>query len=405
MLCSNRGAMVTLFYILVVEQILQGLYNLWDTLRWFRRARRRAMSHQGFYAPTVAVFCPLKGSEPGLELNLEALTRFDYPNYEVFFSLANSEDPARKIVDRIAAGSKHPAHVVIAGHPRDCSEKVNNLRVAVERVESKFDAYVFCDSDGRPGRAWLAKLVAPLADMNLGAATTFRWYVPQIGGLWSALISAWNAPFVTYLGPPGHNFCWGGGTAIRREVFDGLHVAESWRGASSDDLSLTLLLRNNGRPIEFVPECLVPSVMDTKASGFFEFTERQIILLRVHAPKLWARTLLAHLIYVAMLVSGIALAAADWFTGAPSLQVVSLLLVPPLLAVLRGVLRLAAAAELLPEWKEQLLARSWIWTLLAPVVPFFSLWNHVVAAFTRRISWRGARYELMGPSQTRILVR
>jgi hypothetical protein len=397
--------MLTLFYILVIEQILQGLYNLWDTLRWFQTARRRAMSHQGFYAPNVAVFCPVKGTEPGLELNLEALTRFDYPNYEIFFSLANGEDPARKIVDRIVAASKHPAHVVIAGHPHDCSEKVNNLRVAIEQAENKFDAFVFCDSDGRPGHSWLSHLVAPLADAKIGAATTFRWFLPQIGGVWSALASAWNAPLATYLGRPEHNFCWGGGTAIRREVFDGIRAAEAWRGASSDDLSLTLLLRASGLPICFVPECLVPSVMDMKAAAFFEFTERQVILLRVYVPKLWAKALLAHLIYFAMLVSGIALAAADWFTGAPSLQVVLLLLVPPLLAILRGVLRLAAVTELLPEWKEQLLARGWIWTLLAPVVPLFALWNYLLAAFTRRITWRGARYELKGPSQTRILLR
>jgi cellulose synthase/poly-beta-1,6-N-acetylglucosamine synthase-like glycosyltransferase len=397
--------MFYLFYILVIEQILQGLYNLWDTLRWYQTARKRAMSHQGFYAPSVAVFCPLKGTEPGLELNLEALTRFDYPNYEIFFSLAELGDPARKIAERIATASKHPAHVIVAGHPSNCSEKVNNLRVAIEQAGSKFDAYVFCDSDGRPGRAWLSKLVAPLADAKTGAATTFRWYLPQIGGMWSALASAWNAPLATYLGPRNRNCCWGGGTAIRREVFEAIRADEAWRTAASDDLSLTLLLRSNNLAIDFVPECLVPSVMDMKAAAFFEFTERQVILLRVYAPKVWARALFAHLIYVAMLVSGIALAAADWFTGTPAFQVVLLLLTPPLLAILRGVLRLMAVTELLPEWKEQLLARGWIWTLLAPVVPLFSLWNHLMAAFTRRISWRGARYELVSPTQTRILAR
>jgi len=397
--------MLYLFYILVIEQILQGLYNLWDTLRWYQTARRRAMSHQGFYAPSVAVFCPLKGTEPGLELNLEALARFDYPNYEVFFSLAKLGDPARKIAQRIVAGSKHPAHVILAGHPKECSEKVNNLRAAIEQAGGKFDVYVFCDSDGRPGRAWLSKLVAPLADARTGAATTFRWFLPQIGGMWSALASAWNAPMATFLGPQNRNYCWGGGTAIRREVFEAIGVADAWRTAASDDLSLTQLLRSNNLAIDFLPECLVPSVMDMKAHSFFEFTERQMILLRVYAPKVWAKALFAHLLYFSMLVSGVALAAANLFTGAPAFHVVFLLLTPPLLAILRGVLRLAAVIELLPEWKEQLLARGWIWTLLAPVVPLFSLWNHVLAAFTRRITWRGTRYELKSPTQTRILAR
>jgi len=73
--------MLTLFYLLVIEQILQGLYNLWDALRWMRLAQRRVASHPGFFAPRVALICPLKGAEPGLEQNLAALAAFDYPEY------------------------------------------------------------------------------------------------------------------------------------------------------------------------------------------------------------------------------------------------------------------------------------------------------------------------------------
>jgi len=31
------------------------------------------------------------------------------------------------------------------------------------------------------------------------------------------------------------------------------------------------------------------------------------------------------------------------------------------------------------------------------------VWNSLVAAFTRRIVWRGIRYALVSPQQTRIL--
>ena len=128
---------------------------------------------------------------------------------------------------------------MIAGRPEGCGEKVNNLRAAVQKAAEGFDVYVFADSDGRPGRNWLAQLVAPLADANLGAVTTFRWLFPQTGGFWSALASAWNAPAATYLGEHHQNFCWGGGTAIRRERFEQCHVLEFWNGSVSDDFSLT----------------------------------------------------------------------------------------------------------------------------------------------------------------------
>jgi hypothetical protein len=59
--------------------------------------------------------------------------------------------------------------------------------------------------------------------------------------------------------------------------------------------------------------------------------------------------------------------------------------------------------ELLPDWKAKLLADGWIWAFLAAVAPFLSLWNSVVAFFTRNIRWRGIRYELVSPNQTRII--
>ncbi len=74
-----------LFYILVILQIALGLYSLWEGFEWLRMVRRRLGSHAGFYAPMAAVICPCKGTEPGLEDNLTALTKFEYPNYEIYF--------------------------------------------------------------------------------------------------------------------------------------------------------------------------------------------------------------------------------------------------------------------------------------------------------------------------------
>src|SRR6185295_11920203 len=102
----------------------------------------------------------------------------------------------------------------------------------------KFDVFVFADSDGRPSRRWLSRLVTPLADPGVGAASTFRWLIPVRGGFWSALVSAWNASIVTFLGEHSNNFCWGGGTAIRRQRFQEAGVAQAWQGSLSDDYSL-----------------------------------------------------------------------------------------------------------------------------------------------------------------------
>jgi ceramide glucosyltransferase len=91
--------------------------------------------------------------------------------------------------------------------------------------------------------------------------------------------------------------------------------------------------------------------------------------------------------------------------GLPSIQFVVLALIPPIFASVRGALRLAAVLELLPDLREQLLNEGWVWVLLAPLVPFVYLYNSLTALFTRKITWRGIRYELLSPIRTRIIAR
>ncbi len=395
--------MLTAFYTLAAVQILLGLYSLWEGYAWLRMVRRRLARHPGFYAPRVAVICPVKGVEPGLEENLAALTEFDYASYELFFSVAHSTDPAYDLLRRITARSKPPAHIVVAGPPENCAEKVNNLRQAVEQLPPNFDVIVFADSDGRPGKHWLDRLVAPLADVRLGASTGMRWLLPSQGGFWSALAAAWNAPTATIHGEDGARFCWGGGTAIRRATFDQVHAIEFWRGSASDDFSLTRALQGAHRRIEFVPDCLVPSRHDTDLPNLLEFTNRQMIITRVYAPALWALAFFSHGLYSVTLLWGLWVTLAAWLTGAPGFHTLLLVLAVALLAIGHGAQRLVAVTELLPTWRAKLLGLGWAWTLLAALVPFLYTWNCLVAALTRKIVWRGIRYRLVSPTQTQIL--
>lgn len=401
--------MLTAFYILVLQQILQGLYLLWGGFEWLRMVRRRLETHSGFYAPRVALICPCKGLEPGLEENLAALVRFDYAEYEIFFALASGLDPARDVIERVAAAGNRPAHIVVAGPPQDCGEKVNNLRKAVEQAGENFEVLVFTDSDVRLGRGWLSHLVAPLGNATLGATTTFRWYLPAGGAgkrpFASAFASAWNAAILTLLGDHARNFCWGGGTAIRRKTFEQAGVLEFWKGAVSDDLSLTRALRQAGRRIEFVPECLAPTLFDTTGRGLLEFTNRQMILTRVYAPGMWTWGALTHILYCLTLLDSFFVIFARIVAGDTWLALAILALVVPLLAAIMGALRTVAVEELLPDWKTRLRVWEWAWFLLAPLVPFLFAWNSLVAAFVREIRWRGIRYRLISPSQTKVLSR
>jgi ceramide glucosyltransferase len=395
--------MLETFYVLVTLQILLGLFSLWEGFRWLRMVRRRLAHHPGFYSPRVALLCPVKGVEPNLEQNLTALAEFEYSEYAIFFIVASAADPAYDVLRRLAARSKPPAQIVVAGPPEGCAEKVNNLCHAVEQLPAEFEVIVFTDSDGRPGKHWLRQLVAPLGDPNLGAATTMRWLLPECEGFWSALAAAWNAAIVTLHGEEVARFCWGGGTAIRRTTFEQIRVLDFWRGSVSDDYSLSHAVRAARRRIAFVPECLVPSLQDTDLPGLLDFTNRQMIITRVYRPGLWLLALTSHGSYSATLLLGLWITLAAWLAGAPGLHTLLLTLGVALLAVGHGALRLLAVTELLPTWKSKLVQLSWVWTLLAALVPFLYLWNCVVSAFTRKIVWRGIHYRLISSTQTQVL--
>jgi len=395
--------MDTLFYLLTTVQILLGTYLVWQGVHWLAYARRRLHSDPGFYAPRVALLCPCKGVEPGLERNLVSLTEFERQNYEIFFILASERDPARGIIERVAQSSRVKANVVIAGHPINCGEKVSNLRAAIEQLSEEFEVLVFADSDGRPGKHWLHHLVAPLADSRVGATTTMRWLVPNVGNLATLLLAAWNAPIVTMLGEKTRNFCWGGGTAIRRSTFEQCGVLDEWKSSVSDDYSLTRALEHRGKSILFIPESLTLSYVEANFESLLEFTNRQVLITRIYSNKMWRVAALTHVLYCLTLVLGFYLILATLFAGRPAFQLVLLTFLPLLLASIRGVLRLTGVAEALPAVRNQIMAQAWIYVLLALVVPFLYLVNFVHSLVTTKVRWRGAIYELISPQQTKII--
>jgi ceramide glucosyltransferase len=392
------------FIFLAFAQILVGLYLVYQAIRWLSYVRQRAATDPGFYSPRTAVLCPCKGVEPGLERNLTALCEFDHQNYQVFFALASESDSAAAIVKRVVAGSRGKARLICAGAPLECSEKINNLRATIEQLPADFEVLVFADSDGRPGRSWLRKLTGPLNDSRIGATTTMRWLMANNNEFASLLLAAWNAPIVTMLGEnSAKNFCWGGGTAIKRSVFEQSAVLDEWQHSVSDDYSMTNALQRRNLPIVFLPECLTASYVETDFAGLMEFTNRQILITRVYSPKIWLTAGLTHLLFCITILLGIFTTLKSLLAGHPSMHFAALTFLPLLLAAIRGAIRITAAQEMLQSLKSQVQQQAWVHLVLGVWIPFLYGANFVASTFTRRIRWRGICYELISPQQTKIV--
>ncbi|HEX9917811.1 MAG TPA: glycosyltransferase family 2 protein, partial [Pyrinomonadaceae bacterium] len=388
---------------------LQALVSLRGGMRYLLYFRRELSSAPpANFNPVVSVVVPCRGLEEGLHENLSALCGQNYPDFEIIFVIDSPGDAALNVIEgvrRTWENARSPtSRVVVAGEASESGQKVHNLISAVGAADPRSEVFVFADSDARPGRDWLRALVAPLADANTGAATGYRWFIPS-NNLASHLRAVWNASIASALGENSRtNFCWGGSTAIRRETFARLRMAEQWRGTLSDDFALTRALHNARLPIHFVPRCLTASHDVCDARALLEFTTRQLKITRVYAPRLWRIVLVSNFLFVAVFYGGIALTLSRLGRGLP--YALPLILVACIFALgsAKASLRLRAVAlALAPEQKIWRVATLAAHVMLWPLASALFLHNASAAALSRRIRWRGITYELKSPSETVII--
>lgn len=399
-----------IFYFFAVIVIWLGVLSLRGGFRFAAYVRRETARPLPDFTPFASVIAPCRGLEEGLLENLSALIEQEYPDYEIVFVTDREDDPALGVFEEsIRSRNKAKrvsARVVIAGDAIDCGQKVHNLRAAVAEVDRRCEILVFVDTDARPGAGWLRSLVAPLSDEAIGAASGYRWFIPEGGGFASQLRSVWNASIASALGARADtNFCWGGSTAIRRSTFDKLQIAARWRGTVSDDFTLTRVLQEAGLPIHFVPACLVPSFGECTVRDLFEFTNRQLKITRVYAAHLWKPLLLGSLLFCSVFFGGLVIVMARAVLALPYLAPLAMVTLIYLLGAAKAYIRLKAVAIPLASCRKLLWQTLPAHLLLWPLASALFLYNALAAAFSRRITWRGITYELRSPTEAVIISR
>ena len=396
--------LLNIFFVFAVPMLGYAVLMVWQGRRFLQHVRQAAAEPLPEYAPPASVICPCKGLDPEMDLNLGALLTQDYPDYEVVFVVAEASDPAHAVCTKLAAVSRVPARVVVAGLSEGRGEKVHNLETGVRAARAESEVLVFADSDGRPPPDWTRILVAHLSPPGTGAASTFRWYIPD-GDFLSGLQSAWNALTAAYFTwEGGRRLCWGGGTALRRETFFGADVPRYWAGCISDDLMMSRALREAGKPIVFVPQCLVATHHPVTWGQFLGWGTRQITLMRIYEPGTWRAGFLALALYSATFLYGLALAGL-WL-GSRAMESGLILLA---LAVISGLMAAKgsywsrAAQLLVPAHREELRRGRWSPAMLAPLAPFVLSLNFLLSMFLRRFEWRGVTYLLESPWKTVVI--
>lgn len=374
-----------------------------EYLKFFRKESARPPS--GF-TPFASVIVPCKGIDSGLEVNLTAIVEQDYPEYEIVFVIDGESDPSAMLIGDLISrkDAKVQSRVVIAPKAADTGQKVENLRAAVLCLDPRSEVIVFVDSDARPTPDLLRSLIARLDDANVGVSTGYRWFISERPTLSSELRNIWNASIASQLGPgTNDNFCWGGAMAIRRDVFHQLEIREKWKGTVSDDFTVMRAVRAAGLEIVFVPQALTPSVGNCTFRELVEFTTRQMQITRVYAPRYWLLSLFGSGFYCVTMVWALLLVLFSRSNNMAVWTALTTVAAITVLSVAKSWLRLKAAMLVLPGHRHELRRQFFPQITLWSVTPFLFLYNSIFALVSRRIRWRGITYELISPTDTRVI--
>jgi ceramide glucosyltransferase len=137
------------------------------------------------YHPPVSVLKAVHGDEPDLEQNLTSFFKQDYPEYEILFCARHASDAGLAVARKVAARFPHvKARILTCGEPPWPNARTFSLEIM--RREALYPILVASDSDVSVGRDYLASVVEPLRDPQVGMVTCLYRGVTR-HGLWARL--------------------------------------------------------------------------------------------------------------------------------------------------------------------------------------------------------------------------
>jgi ceramide glucosyltransferase len=153
--------------VLILLVVISWFYWLAALLLVYRFFHNEEES--GGFAPPVSILKPVKGLDTDAYQNFASFCQQDYPEYELLFGLAEACDPALPLLERLRGDFPERDIRLIISEPIGTNRKASLLHRLQQ--EARHDILVASDSDMRVTPDYLHRVVAPLADEEIGLVT------------------------------------------------------------------------------------------------------------------------------------------------------------------------------------------------------------------------------------------
>lgn len=130
------------------------------------RSRKQPMPD---FTPAVSILKPVKGLDPQAYQNFASFCQQDYPDFELVFGMADPEDPAISLVERLQEDFAGCNIRLVIGQPIGSNRKASLLHRLT--AQASHEILVISDSDMRVTPNYLRQVVAPLANEHVGLVT------------------------------------------------------------------------------------------------------------------------------------------------------------------------------------------------------------------------------------------
>ena len=358
------------------------LLSLYCVVGYFHELRK-SLPLNSAYSPPVSILKPVRGVDREAYENFASYCRLDYPEYEVIFAVADPDDPAVPVIERLQTNFPACSIRLIKGAERiGTNSKVNSLCRLVQ--EAKYELMVMSDSDVRVDADYLKVVVPPFADPQVGAVTGFYRCITAGGvaadldALGMYLDSAPGALVARRL-EGKMQFAFGWTMATTKKHLSEIGGWEAMANYHSDDFELGNRIARRGYHVELMRKPVWMVFPQETIAQYFRHELRWSIGLKNVRPTGYRWLMLTHGLPWALLAAACA-ARAGW-EGIAAAHLIAYLVLRLGLAWTTGTWGLGDAGA----WKK-------LWLVPLRDAINFAAW--VGGFFSERILWRGIAYRV-----------